>query len=223
MSITLSFYHDRTPLTELPTTLSNILLKNGLSGYQGIKSHFCGLIINEQVANIFLPRGSVLPKSKKEGVKLAALLMKAIKLYTAEHTNHLPLTDEGDDLIGTTQLTLIIKLLDDFLNNGLYTQRQSERLLNAGQSDWKKTIAKSPLFVGTNGAVYLDIYGVRKRYVANNEISRIHASIIRQIDSEFSWIITGTEHSIASSLNDVPLPIGNQCALMCNDPENSCT
>ncbi|PQJ86361.1 hypothetical protein BTO21_16330 [Photobacterium phosphoreum] len=53
------------------------------------------------------------------------------------------------------------------------------------------------------------MYGTRRCYVSDCEISRIHASVIRELDAVFGWMITGSDTSVSLDIQNVATPKGN--------------
>lgn len=203
-------YTDRALVSSLPDDLKKQMHNQYLITHDDIKISFCGLVINSSGAHVFLPRNSNIPKlDGSESYQIASFLMKAIRRYSEDRTSKLYALDGGIDCIGSHRLNLISTLLEDFCNNGLYSRRLSEKVLNTGKPDWKRTISNQTPFPGKGGPVYLDVYGTRRRYFSDSEVSRIHASIIKQIDKSFGWIVTGSNLSVSQDIQNIPLPKGN--------------
>ncbi|MGF1885753.1 LlaJI family restriction endonuclease [Photobacterium profundum] len=167
----------------------------------------------EDGAHVFLPRNAELPeKGSRTGYRVASSLMKAIRRYSEDRSSKQHALDEGDGSIGSRRLGLISDLLEDYCNNGLYSRRLSERVMNTGKPDWRRTISRQVPFPGKGGPVYLDVHGTRRRYVSDCEIARIHAAVIRELDSAYGWMVTGSETSIALDILNVPRPKGKVAA-----------
>ena len=137
------------------------------------------------------------------------MLLRAIHRYVKDRGTKTYSEDEGESVLGSVSLEVIISLLDDYANYGLYSKRVSERTINSGKLDWKKTVANEMPFLGSAGPVYVDIHGNRRRFVSECEVSRIHAKVIRELDKSYRWLLKGGDSSADSSLNDMQLPRGN--------------
>lgn len=210
MPIKFQLHTDRTLITLLPVNLRDAISRNGIILNGDIKVHFCGVVITNQAINVFFPRNAVLPEPEgKNCFRLSALLIKAIRRYTKERSSVLLSNDDGEDWFGHQRLATISDLLEDYCANGLYSQRLSQKVLNSGKPDWKKTISRQMPFPGKGGPVYLDIHGAKRRYTTDCEVSKIHASVIRELDSKYSWMITGSDLSIAQDIKSIPEPKGD--------------
>ncbi len=206
----LHFYTDRALLSSVPSGVRSHLRSRHLATGEGSRANFCGVITTENGAHIFFPRNTELPEhGSREGYRLASFIMRAIRRYTADKTSMEYADDEGHEEVNGHRLGLIHDLLDDFYQNGLYSRRLSERVINTGKPDWKRTLCRHMPFPGSGGPIYLNIEGVRRRYVSGCEIARIHAMVIRELDEAFGWIISGSDRSISSDICAVPVPKGN--------------
>ncbi|WP_026471602.1 LlaJI family restriction endonuclease [Alkanindiges illinoisensis] len=207
------FYNDRMAVTALPENLRTYITSAGLvTNDSEQRVSFCGLVIHEHNLNIFLPRSSTMTGAtlgRKQ--QLASRLMQTIDRYGRSSSTAIKTTDEGEGRQGLTQLGLIISLLDDYRNNGLYSRRQTLNTTNSGRIDWPKTINKNlPYPDHNNNPVYLNLHGRHSRYLSNTEVSRIHAAIIRQTAKKYGWIINEYVPLLEAELNNVPQPAGNQ-------------
>lgn len=211
MTYELRHFTDRALINLLPEDVRRQLKSQYLISADEIRVSFCGVVVGDTGVSVFLPRNSKVPETgSKDSFSIAALFMKAIRRYSEDRSSKLYATNEGDGNIGSKKLGLISDLLEDYCNNGLYSRRKSEGVLNLGKPDWRKTISSQVPFPGVGGPVYLDIYGTRRRYVSDCEIARIHADVIRELDSTFGWMVTGSESSISRDIQNVPVPKGNR-------------
>jgi len=203
-----SLFIDRTLLTSLPSKVAKELSRRGLTtpGHME-KASFVGLLMVENQSYVFLPRGSVINEDKK--IKHASNTLKAVEKYGRLSKTRIDLFDEGLGEIKHSKLSLICSLLEDYRLNGIYTKRRTLTKLNIGKTDWKRTISRVTAYPGFNGApVYIDNYGVKKKYFDDCEIAAIHASIISKLDRSYSWVVTGHLTPIAPELNNYPDPQG---------------
>lgn len=209
MPCELHHYSDRVPVSLLPVSLRQQMRSLYLLSSDEVRVSFCGVVMAEDGAHVFLPRNAAVPeKGSRAGYRVASSLMKAIRRYSEDRSSKLNAFDEGDGSIGSHRLGLISDLLEDYCNNGLYSRRLSERVMNTGKSDWRRTISRQVPFPGKGGPVYLDVHGTRRRYLSDCEISRIHAAVIRELDSAYGWMVTGSETSVALDILNVPQPKG---------------
>lgn len=207
-----SIYLDRSAAESIPDELRSELSLRGLISEDGLnKVSFCGIMMANGCANVFLPRASEYSHlSRKHQISIAALTIKAVEKYGKEKNTRVDLKDEPDGSHGLSQLSLIRKLLDDFRLYGIYSRRKVIRKINSSRPDWKRTIAKSSPFQGVGGVpVYLDIHCTQKKYFTDSVVSSIHAKIICELDKSYSWIISGRLGLIAPELNDYPDPVSN--------------
>lgn len=203
-------YSDRALLSELPEHVAKEIRHRGLV-INGVteKISFVGIMVHEKETSVFLPR-SVQSKTKGMQLTLASDTLKAVEKYGRESKASVDIMDEGDGRKSLNQLSLICALLDDFRQNGIYTRRREVKKINQGKTDWKRTVNKVTPFPGSGGRpVYLDTHGIKRQYFNNCEIAIIHARVVHQLDTQFSWIVTGNIRPIAPELNDYTAPRGN--------------
>ena len=212
------FYNDRTPADALPLHLKEIMAGRGLISTDGHNLvSFCGMQVDSNGINLFLPRSCEIEhKNYPTQIKIASQLMQSIERYGRESSTAVDPMDDGDGITGLEQLSLIKALLVDYRNNGLYSRRQVLKTKNTGKPDWKNTISQGVPFPNSkNQPVFLDIFGSKRQYFSNSEVSRIHASVIRRLDSKFAWLLGEQRSSSAQELKDTPKPQGDiKCQLL---------
>lgn len=208
MNNSIHFYEDRTALEALPFDLCEEMKSHYLVEPEDMKVTFSGIVITDMGINVFLPRNShPLPATgSAESFRCASLLMKGLRRYLQDKSN-IELKNDNDGSLGGAKLGVISDLLDDYCIYGLYSRRFSERVMNTGKPDWRRTVATQIAHAGRSGPVYLDIYGTRRRYVSDCEVARIHAYVIRELDQTYSWLVTGSDISIATGTENIPLPV----------------
>jgi hypothetical protein len=208
---TLQFYNDRTEVSGLEKRLVDVLSSHHLlSNDKNPRVSFCGLLSLDGQVAVFLPR-SINLESMDEPHKFRAAseLMRAVEKFGRESKTAVNLSDAGGGLEGASRLGLATTLLKSYRERGLYARRRSTKTLNAGKPDWKATVASSAAFPDTRGRpVYLDVVSTKRRYFSDCEVARIQAQVLRDIDEQFSWILTGKLGKSAPELDDVPLPRG---------------
>jgi len=212
-SADIKLFEDKTPSDSLPVELAQELSDKGLIAEDGSRRvSFCGMILINNTANIFLPRSSGLSElSCEDSIPLAASVMKAVNKYGIDKKTKVTAQDLEDGNRGLGQLSLIKELLDDFCQNGIYSKRNKITSLNNGRPDWKRTVGNVVPFPGKNGVpVYIDTYCNRRKYFTDCEISAIHAKVIKELDEKFGWLITGNDRLIAPELSEFNSPFGDE-------------
>lgn len=223
MTTRLSLYLDKTIAREIPENILSELDVSGLVSEGGQnRISFCGMVMVNGHVNVFLPRSSEYSHlSEKHQVALAALTLKAVEKYGREKNTRIDLKDEPDGSQGLSKLSLIRKLLNDFRQYGIYSRRKVIRKINNARPDWNRTISRSVPIEGSDGVpIYLDVHCTQKRYLTDSEVSSIHAKVIKSLDKDFSWIVSGRLGLIAPELNDYPDPVRNishQISLLKNE------
>ncbi|MBU9818334.1 LlaJI family restriction endonuclease, partial [Rahnella sp. BCC 1045] len=204
------FYTDRQPLSTLPVALTNVMKLNGLIPPNMVYIHFCGVILYDNNLAIFLPRNSKIDEGSNTD-NVSRNLLRSINKYTTTLKNTVENSDRGDEVIGFDSLNLIISLLDDYRNNGIYVRRMKQEVKNSGRVNWRKTINKTTaICTSDNNIYYPETLGNRQRYLSNSETSRIHAHVIRNLCQQIGWV-TFNEPSIPErELMDFPSPLGNK-------------
>jgi hypothetical protein len=172
---------------------------------------FCGMLTDSNVINIFLPRSSVIKRQDQRAkIKIASQIMQSIERYGLESATSVDLMDEGEGVIGVEQLSLIKSLLIDYRNYGLYSRRQTLQTKNVGKPHWGRTVAHSTPYPNLrNQPIFLDIFGTKRRYYSNSEVSKIHASVIRKLDDKYAWLLDELEAASLHELKDVADPHGD--------------
>lgn len=209
MNLTLELHTDRDLLIALDKPLQTILKGKGLVTPNGRSVSFCGLISNDDELHAFLPRKTEINFENRDNkIQLASELMAAILRYSTTKKNEVTADDEGDDFTGINKLSSIIWLLNDYRINGLFSKRKKRNVVNSGKADWKKTISKRTAFVTDNGPIYLEIDGTSSYRYEGEEITRIHADVIRKLDKKFSWLISPKRSNVSDALKSVSPPSG---------------
>lgn len=204
MSSPINFYYDRQEVSSLPSELSQELKRHYLIRPDDRSVTFTGMVIRESGINIFLPRNTSVDVSRRDiSFRYASLLMKSLKVYLKSRKRK-ELDNGSEGCIGGTRFNIITSLLEDYCTYGLYSQRYREKVINSGKPDWRRTISSSTTYLGSSGPVYLNIYGIRQRYISNCKVARIHADVIRDLDQSYSWIITGSSIPIAKDIENIP-------------------
>lgn len=214
----LHLFEDRQSIVKaMPKKLVQNLSELGLLYANEQKVMFCGLISFDDQIAVFLPRNSDFVEADELSQrKVCATLLKALKRYLDNKDNAInadELIDEG--VYGKEYLGLIFALFEDYFNNGLFTRRVSERKVNSGKIDWKRTIKQSVPYMSGDSPVYLELAGSIKRVYSNCETARIHAEILRKLDQKIGWLIND-DGAITRQLIDVPASLLDNDAKLCH-------
>lgn len=217
MNYSLELHNDRDSLRSFDKSLQAILREKGLITVGGKSVSFCGLVSDRDVLHAFLPRETCISFDKHEDkTLLASEMLAAIHRYSTTKKNEISADDEGDDCIGISKLSSIMWLLNDFRINGLFSKRRKRNVVNSGKADWKKTISRRTAFVSDNGPIYLEVDGTSSYRFIGEEITRIHAEVIRKLDTQFSWLISTKPSHISESLKSVSPPSGTIDSQICH-------
>lgn len=113
-------------------------------------------------------------------------ILKVIDKYQANHSSNLSVNDE----FGKSKLSMMIQLLQDYLENGLYSNDEIVIEQNGeGQILWEKTINESSAYISDGTPVYLDLFTQTSVLNELDIIRRVHAAIISEINREVEGIL----------------------------------
>lgn len=146
--------------------------------------HFSGVICTDRDhAAFFLPRG--IAPGGSAGWK-AQITMRSLARYARETENR---TGSSPTEGGQASLSaLILDIVRDYRENGIYSQRVRISHGTAGKPDWKKTIAGKIPFLTTTGApVYPDPETTRFMSAQRNPLALIQIETIRHIAERHGW------------------------------------
>jgi hypothetical protein len=200
----LQFFSDKDSISLLPTPLADTMKEEGIIAPDHSSAQFCGFVSWTGGTAVFLPVNCC---ETNFNALTAHFLLRALRRYYDDKETGV-YEGVGSELIGTASLSLILSLVDDYLENGLYVRRARERTLNSGKINWSRTISRQVGFLSNNAPVYLDLETSRTHYVSDCETARIHASIIRDIYSEYSEILFGGARASDVDLELMPSPSG---------------
>ena len=117
-------------------------------------------------------------------------LLRALQQYYRDKSTAV-IEGLGEEVIGATSLSLALSLIDDYLVNGLYVRKTRQKKLNCGKINWARTISRRTAFTSKGIPVYLDLETSHSRYVSDCETARIHASVIKEILSNYGELLLG--------------------------------
>lgn len=113
-------------------------------------------------------------------------ILKVIDKYQSNNASNLAVSNE----YGKSKLSMMITLLQDYLENGLYSNDAVMINENGeGQILWEKTINESPAYVTDGIPVYLELYTQSTVLNELDIVRRIHAAIISEIDRKIGEIL----------------------------------
>jgi hypothetical protein len=171
--------------------------------------YFCGVIIATKCAYVVLPRNSLEHKELSDinEWEFASVILKALDRYGKNSSTSLSTPESEEDSIeGANVLSYVLWLLHDYASHGLYTTSQKTRSLDRGKINWSRTINKEIPSRGMGSApVYLRFRSDRLSHREQNLITYMHAEAIKELDFNFSWLITGDpDISIANDIAQTP-------------------
>ena len=208
-------FTDRTLISLLPPELVCDMRHQGLIIAKDIQVSFCGVVHYSRGIAVFMPRNSTL-KTLENPKHVAANLIFAMNRYFQRIDKGAYSSNFTEGVYGGNQLELMLALLEDYSQNGLYSKRVIERKVNAGKADWNRTINRSSSFPSRSGPVYFDIVGTRRRYVSDGETARVHAAVIRALDSILGWVISGGGSLVNENLLNTSEPSGDRAHQIIN-------
>lgn len=187
------YFNDRAEISELPDEIKQVIQHRGFTASSGSsKVGFCGFVSVDDVSAVFLPRSIKLERSQIELAKASSLLFRAIRKYQSSFSSLAHFEDDGESLVNGKRVSLLYQLLQDYQRNGLYRERRTRLAANSGKINWARTLKRYQPTLSQNGPVYLDYVGDKRHYAYSDEISRIHAHIINEIDSRYALLLLGS-------------------------------
>lgn len=202
----LQFFADKDLISSLPFELAENMRRSGIIAPDQFRIQFCGFVSWKQGTAIFMPVNSGVESRNISG---AHQLLRVIQRYYNDKSTGVS-EGSGEEIIGAVPLSLALQLIDDYLTNGLYVRKVRQHKLNSGKVNWARTISRRDAYPANGGAVYLDLETSHSRYVSDCETARIHASVIREILSDFGEILLGDIQISDFSLEKMPYPSCNR-------------
>ncbi|NRQ43609.1 LlaJI family restriction endonuclease [Rheinheimera sp. YQF-2] len=196
----ISTFEDRTPVAGLPAPVAALIQSHDLTTSSGDKVSFCGVLIAKNSLNLFVPRNSARSVNGEDQQYLTPLMMHALRKYHHRFKSGLTNNDNGIGFVGTEKLSLVYQLLEDYQKFGIYRRRSTIKVVNTGKPDWSKTISKFVPVSSAGNIVYTDYIGSKHKYSADFEIAKIHAFLIKRLDTRYALMFKGksifTDHSL---------------------------
>ncbi|EKN5927940.1 LlaJI family restriction endonuclease [Yersinia enterocolitica] len=204
-------HEDRCAVSSLPEHVRTALDSENLIRNDQSKLDFCGMVMRGDRTDVFLPRNSR-QVAYSEQQKLSASLIHAIHKYALNRDRPSFSDGASEQIVGESFLGLAFTLLADYVEHGIYVRCTSDIKKNTGKIDWKRTIGRIESYPSAGSQVYLDTLGRKKTTHFDDEVTRIHAQIIRELDHLIGWIFFDKDSNIQSKLADIKQPSGGRKA-----------
>lgn len=188
----------------IPRSVLDELQNQGLIAPDMKKINFCGVVPYSDGIAVFLPR-SHQASTEDEG-SAGYYLIQALLKYYQDKDSGIYAQESGTEVIGGRALSLAISLIDDYRANGLYVRRVKEHTVNSGKVNWSKTISRGVSYPSVSGPIYMDLHTSRSRYIANCEIARIHAAVMKELFSDYGVLWLGVPSYFDERLELMPKP-----------------
>lgn len=200
-------FQDRCSIEDLPSPVADFMMRNGLfSSIHGSKISFCGLITHQGINYFFYPRKTDIARMKKDPVQCGSTLMRALLKFAENSKTSIENPEDGQTSVGFEKLKLFKSLVQDFKQNGIFKLEELNTRKNVGKTDWKSTISRStPYPDKSQTPVYLDVYG-KKKSIASNEITKIHAEVLREVFEKYGFIFS-TTFNVPLTLKQYPMSL----------------
>lgn len=140
--------------------------------------NFVGVLIVENFCLVVYPKYiKDIEKDYKGSQKKIIQILSVIEKFQVLNEYHLS-SDENDGSI----LTLMIQILKNFLEDGLYSSDETVVETNGeGNILWEKTIDESTVCLVDNTPFYLDMFTEKNVLNELNIIRKLHAAIVNEI------------------------------------------
>ncbi|MDP2572474.1 LlaJI family restriction endonuclease [Vibrio penaeicida] len=188
----------------IPRSVLDELRNQGLIAPDMKRIYFCGIVPYSDGIAVFLPRNH-LASIEDRGIAGHYLIQALLKYYQDKESG-IDVREGGAEVIGGRALSLAVSLLDDYRTNGLYVRRVKEHTVNSGKVNWSRTISRSPSYPSDNGPLYIDFLTYRSRYIANCEIAKIHADVLKELFSDYGMLWLGISSYFDERLEMMPKP-----------------
>ncbi|QXZ19424.1 LlaJI family restriction endonuclease [Lelliottia amnigena] len=198
-------HEDRCAVRNLPEHVLMALNSENLLRSDQDKLDFCGIVVRKNRADVFLPRNSG-QVAYNEPKKNSASLIQAIHKYTLNRDRSSYTDGSSEKIVGDSFLGLAFTLLNDYVEHGVYVRRTSDIRKNMGKTDWKRTITRIQCYPSNGSLIYLDTLGKKKITYYDDEVTRIHAEVIRELDRLIGWVFFDKNSNISSELAAIRQP-----------------
>lgn len=205
-------FHDRIPVNTIqknhPDVLDILRLKNLGKIETRETVHFCGLVSVEEGNSIFFLPRQTRAVTAESSVDQARLTMRVLARFGREVESR-----KGVDPASTanaSMIALIYDLVNDFRQNGIYSERVRFTSRNQGKPDWPRTLTRNmPMLNSNRRPVYSEIATQRSIDAHENLLSLVQAEVLREIMSQHSWWIGGLDSRV-NELHSFETPAGTR-------------
>lgn len=155
--------------------------------------------------SITFPLGFNIPNDDEEELrKDIYLLIKSISMGNSIEKESVNTSDVSNNN-NTLPIYSYLWLSKEYVTNGLYKDKEFEKIINAsGKINWKKTIQKTVPVISNNSFVYLNNYYEKSKNI-DTLITEIEKYCLKQVDVYFSWLL-GNLKLNNSIFNDKDIP-----------------
>ena len=151
-----------------------------------IDDNYVGIKFIDEEVQVYFPLGYEIPEENAECRKSIINLMKTISIGNRLNNSDskLSMNNGKEDEV---PFNSFIWIINDYLNNGLYTDKEKVYKQNKnGKINWKKTL-NTKFYISSKNAVYLNPY-VEKNTLEDNIITDIHAYCVKLSVEYIGWI-----------------------------------
>ena len=183
---------DRMPKADLKESYPSVfeLMEKSELGKLSTKAknvQFCGLIcapLDEGINSaVFLPRKAL--TSAATDLVTAKMTMQVIAKYLR---NKKRIGKNGQEDLGSSWLSTIKSIADDYTEYGIYSDRQRTRGHNNGKANWARTVVRETPFIGNTGnIVYTNVLTSRARDNLNNLLTQTQVVVLKEIATQHGW------------------------------------
>ncbi len=156
--------------------------------------NYVGIKFLEDEIKVYFPLGYQLPSNDADCRKSIIHLLKVLSIENKikkSDSNYSINNDEKDEI----PLYSFLWIINDYLNNGLYNDREKIYVKgNSGKINWKKTLNQK-FYISKNVPIYLDLF-VEKNTLEDNIITDIHAFCVKVSVDYIGWLF-----------GNIPIPI----------------
>ncbi|MGL4848681.1 MAG: LlaJI family restriction endonuclease [Clostridium sp.] len=118
-------------------------------------------------------------KSNEEPKREMKQILKVIKKYDSSQQQTMNLYNEGLDEKNFNYLAMIIYLINDYYENGLYAKEEQIIELNGeGEILWEKTINETYAYIVNERPHYLDLYTMNSTNNDEDYFTKLHRAIL---------------------------------------------
>jgi len=126
---------------------------------------------------------------RNKNIKLLIYILEKYKRKANQNNVYIHQDNLLDNLGEKFQFSTCLWVLNDYLKNGYYIERESYYSRNiSGNIDFKKTIKKNNSFLSNSNIVYLEFIVKKNRTTMQNPVSIIHKYVVEQSFYFAGWL-----------------------------------